>query len=118
MLKINNVELDFDLMDADTAEKYENALKKLQTAKDKINGTETLGESIRTQCNMVFDFFNEIFGIGTDKKLFGNKTNLRVCLEAVETMIEYANKDMQFIQNKVNKYSPNRVKSPKFNRRK
>lgn len=93
-MKINNVELeDLDLMDADIAEKFEKAVDDLQ-AKEKAEDFtgKGLAEIIRTQCTMVFDFFNDVWGTGTDKKVFGNKTNYRVCEKAFKDVIEYAMK--------------------------
>lgn len=90
MLKINNVELELDLFDADVAEKYENAVEKLQE-KEKKNSIEgkTLSQMIRSQCTLIFDFFNDVWGAGTDKKVFGNKTNYKVCKKAFEDVVQY-----------------------------
>lgn len=90
MLKINNVELELDLFDADVAEKYENAIKNLQE-KEKKNSVEgkTLSQIIRNQCILIFDFFNEVWGPGTDKKVFGNKTNYKVCVQAFKDVVQY-----------------------------
>lgn len=84
-MKINNVELpDLDIYDLEFAEKYENGLKKIENLNDEGLG---YSEVIRNSCNLVFDFFNDIFGPGTDKKLFGNKTNLMVCAESLKEFI-------------------------------
>ena len=90
MLKINNVELELDLFDADVAEKYENAVKNLQE-KEKKNSVEgkTLSQIIRSQCTLIFDFFNDVWGEGTDKKVFGNKTNYKVCEKAFKDVVQY-----------------------------
>ncbi len=91
-MKINNVEIeDLDLMDADIAEKYEKAVTDLQK-KEKETNFEGMGLSqiIRTQCTLIFDFFNDVWGTGTDKKVFGNKTNYRVCEKAFKDVVEYS----------------------------
>lgn len=111
-MKINNVELeDMDIMDVDVAEKYEVALRKVQNEAKKIKETEgiTLSSIIRTQCNAVFDFFNKICGDGTDKKIFGDKVNLIICLKAFDEVIEYVNEQQKEIEKLTNKYSPNRA---------
>lgn len=91
MLKINNVELELDLFDADVMDKF---IKELEAfdKKQKNKTTKGLsnGEIIRQECKMVFDFFNNVFGPGTDKKIFGTKTNIRVCIEAFKKVIEYS----------------------------
>ena len=109
MLKINDVELELDLMDGDTAEKYENAIDKLNSKAQEKHEKETLSQSIKRQCNLVFDFFNEVFGEGTDKKLFGNKTNLRECTEAFKQVIDYTEEQHKELEKDLLKYSPNRA---------
>ena len=120
MLKINDVELELDLMDADMAEKYEKAYRKMQRDVASIPKNLSLADNIRKQCNLVFYFFDEVFGQGTSKKIFGNKTNLRECIKAVETLIDHVNKDVEEANKIINKYSPNRVerRNSKFNNRK
>lgn len=90
-MKINGVELELDLYDADVMDKYTEALKKFDE-KQKNKSIEGLsnGEIIRQECEMVFDFFNDVFGTGTDKKVFGNKTNFMVCLKAFRQVVEYS----------------------------
>lgn len=108
-MKINNVELeDIDILDADVAETYENALEKVIT---ETNQTEELSisASIRKQCNAVFNCFNTIFGEGTDKKVFGNKVNLMTCLKSFEELVEHANKQKEELEKLTEKYSPNRA---------
>lgn len=90
-MKINDVELELDLYDADVMDRYTEAIKKLEE-KEKNKSIKGLsnGDIIRQECQMVFDFFNEIFGEGTDKKVFGNKTNIKICLEAFKQVVEYS----------------------------
>ena len=117
MLKINDVELELDLMDADMAEKYEKAYRKMQKDVANIPKNLSLADSIRKQCNLVFYFFDEVFGQGTSKNIFGNRTNLRECIKAVETLIDHVNKDVEESNKIINKYSHNRVerRNSKFN---
>ena len=100
-MKINNVELeDLDLMDADIAEKFEKATISLQ---EKENNQDfknmRLSQIIRTQCTLIFDFFNDVWGEGTDKKVFGDKVNYKVCEKAFKDVVEYAAKQKDEILN-------------------
>ena len=91
-MKINNVEIeDLDLMDADIAERFEKAVENLQEREKKVN-IEGMGLSqiIRNQCTLIFDFFNDIWGTGTDKKVFGDKVNYNVCVKAFKDTLQYA----------------------------
>lgn len=106
---INGVELeDIDVLDADVAEKYEKALEKVEHISKKVEGMK-VSESIRTQCNAIFDVFNALFGEGTDKKVFGDKVNLLTCLKAFEELVLQANEQNKEVEELTNKYSPNRA---------
>ena len=110
MLKINDVELELDLMDADIADKVEKAIKNIDEKEKNIKHEGIgLGDIIRQQCNLIFDFFNEVFGSGTDKKIFGDKTNYRECEDAFKQVIEYVAAETVNMQKSMTKYSPNRA---------
>lgn len=106
---INGVELEnLDIYDAEVAEKYERGLEKIKNMSNDIND-KSFSESIKIQCNHIFDFFNTMFGEGTDKKVFGNKVNLLTCVKAFEELILQVNEQKKEIDKISNKYSPNRA---------
>ncbi|MBZ9608633.1 AP endonuclease [Clostridium estertheticum] len=106
---INNVELEeLDIFDLETAEKYEKALIKVTEEAKETEGI-SMSASIRKQCNAVFNCFNTMFGEGTDKKIFGNKTNILLCLKSFEELIEHTNEQKKELEKLTNKYSPNRL---------
>ncbi|MEG2412566.1 MAG: DUF6673 family protein [Clostridium sp.] len=107
-MNINGVELELDIYDADTAEKYEKALEDVQDIEDKVRGMK-VSESIRTQCNIIFGIFNDLFGKGTDKKVFGDKVNLLTCLKAFEELVIQSNEQKGELERIASKYSPNRA---------
>ena len=108
-MKINNVELqDIDILDLEVAEKYEKALKEIEGIAKKIEGMG-LVESIRTQCNAIFEVFNTMFGEGTDKKIFGDKVNLLTCLKAFEELVTHMSAKNAEVEKIASKYSPNRA---------
>ncbi|MDD2956449.1 MAG: AP endonuclease [Oscillospiraceae bacterium] len=76
-----NIELDFDVFDADTADLFEDALKTVKDTSKKKPG-ESNGDCIRLQCNTVFDFFDALFGEGFHREIFGDRTNLLECISA------------------------------------
>lgn len=108
-MKINGVELeDLDILDLEVAEKFEKTLKNVEGIDGKVKGM-TVAESIRTQCNAIFNVFNELFGKGTDKKVFGDKVNLLTCLKAFEELITTVNSKNEEVEKLSKKYSPNRA---------
>lgn len=106
---INGVELDdIDIYDLKVAEKYEKALAKVNEDCNK-DDSRSLSEGIKYQCNLIFDFFNTVFGEDTDKKIFGNKVNLMICIKAFEEVVLRMNEQKKEIEKLSNKYSPNRA---------
>jgi hypothetical protein len=106
---INGVELkDIDIFDLETAENYEKALEKVSNEAKDTEGLNT-SAAIKKQCRAVFDCFNTIFGADTDKKVFGDKINLLICLKAFEDLVEYTKEQNKELEKITNKYSSNRA---------
>lgn len=106
---INGVELeDIDIYDLKVAEKYEKALVIVQES-SLLDDSKSLSDGIRFQCNLIFDFFNTVFGEGADKKIFGNKVNLMTCVKSFEEVVLRMNEQKKEIEKLSNKYSPNRA---------
>lgn len=107
---INKVEIgDLDIYDADVVERYENTLAEVEKKTKESEKATKVSESIRQQCNIIFDCFNSLFGADTDVKIFGGKTNLLVCLKAFEELITQVNEQRGELEKMLNKYSPNRA---------
>lgn len=112
-MKINGIELDnLDIYDADVAEKYEKALDAIIKNSENVQGLKT-SAIIRVRCECVFDFFNTMFGEGTDKKIFGDKVNLITCMKAFEELVEQVNVQKGEVEKMASKYSPNRAQRRK-----
>lgn len=106
---INGVELeDLDIFEADVAEKYEKELQIVETKIKNVN-YDSNSKIIRAACIIIFDFFNSLFGEGTDKRIFGNKTNIMTCLKSLEELVKYNNDRKKELDEFTNKYSPNRA---------
>ena len=113
-MKINNVELkDIDIYDLEVAETWEKIKNETVSLEDEVKGLSTV-EKIRFQCNFVFNAFNSLFGPGTDKKVFGDRVNLIVCLDAFQELANTLDKSASRIE----KYSPNRLERRNTNRNK
>lgn len=108
-MKINGIELqDIDILDLEVAEKWEDALERVEGVAKSIEGMK-VSESIRTQCNAIFDVFNTLFGEGTDRKIFGDRVNLIICLKAFEELVIQVNSQSAEVEKMASKYSPNRA---------
>lgn len=89
-----NIEVDFDIYDADTAEVYEGAVQTVLESAVSKEG-ESLADGIRRQCNTVFAFFDTLFGDGFHKELFGQRTNMMECLQAFKEFLELVSKQRE-----------------------
>ena len=80
-IKINNVDLELDLNDLNVAEKVKTSV---ESVKDKAAAAQKDGvtdyvEAGRKVCAYVEECFDEIFGEGTGKKLFGGRAKASMC---------------------------------------
>ena len=112
---IKNIELpDLDLFEVSEAEKWENAFENFYLKIENIPDNVKSSESIKMQCIATFELFNDIFGDGTDKKIFGDRVNLLDCLSAVDELRTAQDSIMEKSSQKINdlakKYSINRLK--------
>lgn len=97
IITIKNAQFELDLLDADQAEKMENAVAKVIQEMDALSertesNDETLSNAdvVREACHIVFACFNSLFGEGADKKIFGERTHFGECLEAFAQLQEQA----------------------------
>lgn len=116
---INNVELqNIDVADVFVMERYEAALDKVSKKANEISDNRAgkrRSELIRLQCEAVFEFFEEVFGEGTAKKVFGESVNLTICLDAFDSVVTEVDKlDVRIAQSYKSKFG-NRQQQKKYN---
>ena len=114
-MTINGYEIDIDFTDADVIERIEEGSKVLyngaeELKKQKDDKNFDLAEGIRQECKMIKDFFDYVFGEGTSEKIFKGKNSLNLCLKAYEDIVEMRDKQFDDFNNKINSYSPDRLK--------
>ena len=90
VFEYQGVTFPLDLFDADVAERYELALKKVQADMEKIEQTPNTGtsEGIRVVCKSVSNCFDSVFGTGAGEKIFGGKANMITALEAFKQLAQ------------------------------
>lgn len=91
MLVINGIELELNIFEATQAEAFEEANKKVLSEKTKIDNVSGLTDKIKFFCDIVYDFFDDVFGEGTADKVFEGRMDMLECLEAYTEVIEYSN---------------------------
>ena len=83
---INGVTIpDPDVGELDFNEKYEKAVEHIEEGmKEHDFDKLSVSEGIRIQCTYIFEFFDSVFGTGTAKTVFGERVNLKVCIDSYE----------------------------------
>lgn len=74
MFTINGVELEIDLMDLDERERFEECFINTNDEIQKVtmNKTDKAIDQLREICDLISDFFDDLFGEGTSDMIFGN----------------------------------------------
>lgn len=120
MLVINGVELELNIFEANQAEMFEDANKRVLEESRKVVNTSTGSESIKLFCDVVYDFFDDVFGEGTGDQVFEGRLDMLECLEAYTEVIEYSkegNKKANELLGRIQKYSsPTKIAEVKQSR--
>lgn len=111
-ININDVELELDLMDADTMGVYEQLMDEVMEKvrdKDQYKGKSS-ADALKLQCRAVDDFFDKMFGAGTADKIFvGAKNNLYAHLKAFAAIAQEGIKAKEKIDSLARPFTPNRA---------
>ena len=108
-MKIRNIDVDLDFLDADDVERFEKEAKRVKEECEVKNKEEmSYSEVIREECNIIDRFFNNVFGEGMAEKLFKGKKNLNEHIKAFEDIINTKIEQQKGLQNTLNRYQPNR----------
>ena len=108
-MKIKDIEVNFDFLDADNAEKFENAAKiVLEKCKEKQKNEMSYSESIKEECKVIEEFFDKVFGEGISQKLFNGKKNLGEHITAFEDIVKAKIEKQKDLQTVYDRYQPNR----------
>ena len=112
--KINDLEFEVLLDDADFVERYESAFSKLEEKEKCLQKTGKASDIVRGYCKMFYELFDDIFGKGTGDKLFKGRMSASLCEEVYESFIEHCSNEAKRIaarkQKMLNKYKPKRGK--------
>lgn len=108
-MKIRNIEVKFDFLDADDMERFENEAKKVQEECNKKEKIEmSASQSIREECKVINNFFDNVFGEGTSQKIFEGKNNIKDHIKAFEDIMNERMAVQKDLQNTFDRYQPNR----------
>ncbi len=81
---LNGKEYELDLFDVDVMEHYEtatlNSAKKMIEMGKSKDKCQKLSDVMKIGCDIIFDFFDNVFGKGTAENIFDGKRNYKLCL--------------------------------------
>ena len=108
-MNINGKEFEFDIADVDCMERFEKARNNLLERSENAKAGSTGAENLRIACKIVYDFFDKVLYEGAGEKIFDGKLNFRICLEVCNKFIEECLNELDTLNKKYSKYSPNRA---------
>lgn len=120
-MKIKDIEVNFSFTDADDIERFENEAKKVEEkAKNYEKKEMSTSEAIREECNVIEEFFDNVFEKGISERLFNGKKDIvehiNLFQDIINAKIEQT-KGMQNIYDNLERYMPNR-ETRRYNNRK
>lgn len=116
-MKIKNIEIDFNFLDADNVEKFEQEAKKvIEKSKKNKNEKLTHSEAIRKECEVVEEFIDNVFGKGLSEKIFEGKKDLLEHIKVFQEIVNEKNNKHAELQSLYNRYAPNRAQRRKSKR--
>lgn len=114
-MKLGSIEVEFSFTDADDLERFENAAKKVKELSSQHKKEElSVAEAIRKECEIINNFFDEVFGNKISEKIFKGKNDLKEHMELFVDIVNEKVRQTQAYQNMYNnieynsKYMPNR----------
>lgn len=110
---INGLSLKFDLDDAETAERYENAFAEMEKEELAIPKDGKLSAVIRAYHAMFCRLYDRLFGDGTAEQIFAGKpVSISACDEVYGSFLDFVRAQRAEIAEKhaerLTKYRPNR----------
>lgn len=117
--KVNGIELELDLDDADVYDSLMNAFEEMDGKEEELKHRKN-SNPIRGYCELFYQFYDRVFGKGTSEKLFKGY-NARICDETWESFMRFLKKQGQENSKRrmqlSSKYQPNRQQRRAGNRK-
>ncbi len=83
----NNAEYPFDVRDAEDAEKMETATENMQKAEKELPKDGKTSVILKSHCELIKNYFDDIFGKDAGVKICGERNNLNAHYEAYDAFL-------------------------------
>ena len=87
--KFRDAEVEFDISDADAAERFETAVKRMEEEEKQLPKTGKLSTIYRAQCRLIKDFFDNCVGSGAGDEICTKADNVRICYDAYDQFLKF-----------------------------
>ena len=95
-MRLREIEVNFSFTDADDIEKLEKGMEVVKNKTIEYENKEiNLSDTIRNECKVLEEFFDNVFGEGISEKLFEGRMDLK---EHTELFMEIANEKIRQTQ--------------------
>lgn len=89
VFKYRDVELEFDIADADNSDRFEQAVNRMAEDEKMLPKTGKLSVIYRAQCKLIKDFFNGCIEPGAGDKICTKADNVRICYDAYDEFLKF-----------------------------
>ena len=79
----------YDIADADEAERYEAAIKKMGETEKALTKEVSIAVIYRAQCKYLKTFFDDVLGAGAGEKICGERDNITTCYNAYMDFLRF-----------------------------
>ena len=109
-MKIRGIEVNFNFLDADDVEKFEKEAERVKQESERRKKEKmSYSQAIREECEVINNFFDNVFRQGISLKMFNGKNNLEEHIKAFEDIVKEKLEQQRGLQNISERYQPNRA---------
>lgn len=115
--EINGIKLPFDFDDAETMDRYLQAINQLKKDANSIVTEGTRADEIKSYCDVFDKVYDTVFGPGTAELIFGGRKNIHLYDDTYDSFIEFVKdcrmKSQKAFNDRIRKYTGKKSKGKK-----
>lgn len=96
----NDFQVEFDVTDVDTADRYEKTFDIMGEKEKKLPLTGKKSEQLKAQFEWFSETFDRLFGEGASEKIFNGKRSVSLAFEAYESFLSFVASQKNDISNR------------------
>ena len=104
-MQINGITLTLNVGDAEEMRRYEQAVKEVYHTAKNMPSNLSYADSLQYQCQIIFQFFDHVFGEGSAIKVFGDHVDVLTCLKLYQEVFLQVNHEREKLKNSIQNLS-------------